>query len=390
MASVASESKSKSKKNDVLTSFKSEENGVLSFTLENVNVSIANAIRRTILSDIPTLVVHCFPHNENQATFHKNTSRLNNEILKQRLSAIPIHIKDHDLPYSELVIEINVKNQSENTINVTTEDFKIKNLTTGKYLQDSAVRKIFPPCPITGDYIQFARLRPEVSTVSPGEELNITAKMSLHTASEDGSYNVASTCAYKFSPDKIRQDEAWQSKLLEISEEEKKDADVIGLLQQNWYNHEGLRYFRKNSFDFKVETIGVFDNNELVTKACDILKSKLMSFSEMAMNDLSVEKSLNTLQHSVDITLPNTGYTIGKIIEYMLHNNYYVGEKAKLFSYVGFSKPHPHDDDSIIRVAFVEKPNNEDATIEVVTKGLVKVACDEAIQIVEEIRKDFA
>ena len=35
----------------------------------------------------------------------------------------------------------------------------IKNITSGKYLQDSAVRKIFPPCPITGDYIVFARLR---------------------------------------------------------------------------------------------------------------------------------------------------------------------------------------------------------------------------------------
>lgn len=374
---------------DVLTSFKNEENDVLSFTLENINVSFANGIRRTILSDIPTLVVHCFPHNENQATFHKNTSRLNNEILKQRLSSIPIHIKDHDLPYTELLIEINVKNQSENTINVTTEDFKIKNVTTGKYLQESAIRKIFPPCPITGDFIQFARLRPEVSTVSPGEELSISATLSLHSAVEDGSYNVASICAYKFTPDKIKQDAGWQNKLLEISEEEKKDTDVFALLQQNWYNHEGLRYFKKNSFDFKVETIGVFDNNELVTKACDILKNKLIAFSEKAIDDLPVEKSLSTLQHSVDITLPDTGYTVGKIIEYMLHKNYYAGEKVKLFNYVGFLKPHPHDDDSIIRVAFVEKPTNEEATIEVITKGLVKVACDEAVQIIEKIRTSF-
>ena len=41
------------------------------FTLKNTNVSIANAIRRTILEDIPTIGFKTFPHNENQATFHK-------------------------------------------------------------------------------------------------------------------------------------------------------------------------------------------------------------------------------------------------------------------------------------------------------------------------------
>ena len=34
-----------------------EENGILRFQLQNTNVSFANAIRRTLLSDIPTLVM---------------------------------------------------------------------------------------------------------------------------------------------------------------------------------------------------------------------------------------------------------------------------------------------------------------------------------------------
>ena len=34
-----------------------ETKGVLQFTLENTNVSIANAIRRTILSDIPIVII---------------------------------------------------------------------------------------------------------------------------------------------------------------------------------------------------------------------------------------------------------------------------------------------------------------------------------------------
>lgn len=375
-------------KNSTLLSFKGEENGILDFTIESINVSFINGIRRTILSDIPTLVFHCFPHDQNDADIHTNTTRLNNEVLKQRLSCIPIHISDASLPYKELIVEINMKNDSENTIDVTTEHFKIKNISSGKYLQESAVRKIFPPCPITGDYIVFARLRPKVSTIAPGEELSISAKMSLHTAGEDGTFNVASTCAYKFTVDKMKQDQIWQNKLAEISSEEKADPDVLALLQQNWYNHEGLRYFKKDSFDFKLETIGVYTNEELVQKACEILIQKLKNIHDTIEDEGIIEKSISTIPNSVDIKLINTGYTVGKIIEYMLHKNNYQGEKEKNLTYVGFRKNHPHDEDSVIRMGMIERDGN-DGYNEVVVSN-TRFACNNAIEILTNIMTEFS
>ena len=375
-------------KNSTLLSFKGEENGILGFTIEGINVSFINGIRRTILSDIPTLVFHCFPHDQNDADIHTNTTRLNNEVLKQRLSCIPIHISDASLPYKELVVEINMKNESENTIDVTTEHFKIKNISSGKYLQESAVRKIFPPCPITGDYIVFARLRPKVSTIAPGEELSISAKMSLHTASEDGTFNVASTCAYKFTVDKMKQDQIWQNKLAEISSEEKADPDVLALLQQNWYNHEGLRYFKKDSFDFKLETIGVYTNEELVQKACEILIQKLKNIHDTIEDAGIIEKSISTIPNSVDIKLINTGYTVGKIIEYMLHKNNYQGETEKNLTYVGFRKNHPHDEDSVIRMGMIERDGN-DGYNEVVVSNM-RFGCNNAIEILTNIMAEFS
>ena len=385
MQSIATQEQSK---NSTLLSFKGEENGILDFTIEGINVSFINGIRRIILSDIPTLVFHCFPHDQNDADIHTNTTRLNNEVLKQRLSCIPIHISDASLPYKELVVEINMKNESENTIDVTTEHFKIKNISSGKYLQESAVRKIFPPCPITGDYIVFARLRPKVSTIAPGEELSISAKMSLHTASEDGTFNVASTCAYKFTVDKMKQDQIWQNKLAEISAEEKADPDVLALLQQNWYNHEGLRYFKKDSFDFKLETIGVYTNEELVQKACEILIQKLKNIHDTIEDAGIIEKSISTIPNSVDIKLINTGYTVGKIIEYMLHKNNYQGEKEKNLTYVGFRKNHPHDDDSVIRMGMVERDGN-DGYNEVVVSN-TRFSCNNAIEILTNIMAEFS
>jgi len=371
-----------------LVSFKGEENGVLEFSIADVNVSIVNAIRRTILSDIPTLVFNCFPHDKNDANIHINTSRLNNEILKQRLCCIPIHISDTSLPYKELVVEINMKNESENTIDVTTEHFRIKNTTTGKYLQDDAVKKIFPPCSLTKDYVLFARLRPQVATIAQGEEIAIDAKMSIHTAIEDGTFNVASTCAYKFTPDKIKQDEVWQNKLAEISAEEKNNPDIIALLQQNWYNNEGLRHFKKDSFDFKLETIGVFTNEELIRKACEIIITKLTTISQKSINDLSVEKSVSTIPNSVDVVLEGEGYTIGKIIEFVLNKNYY--QDVKLLSYVGFRKNHPHDEDSIIRMGLnYDSSDTDQPPLITAGRGLMKKACDEAIIIMTGIMDEF-
>ena len=64
------------------------------FTLSGVNVSLANAVRRIILSEIPLIVFKTSPNEKNKCNIITNTSRLNNEIIKQRLSCIPIHIKD--------------------------------------------------------------------------------------------------------------------------------------------------------------------------------------------------------------------------------------------------------------------------------------------------------
>ena len=59
--SKSEEAKSTPKSNSYI-SFKNEQDGILHFTLDNINVSFVNGIRRTILSDVPTLVFNCFPH----------------------------------------------------------------------------------------------------------------------------------------------------------------------------------------------------------------------------------------------------------------------------------------------------------------------------------------
>ena len=119
------------------------DDNYLKFTLSGVNVSIANALRRIILSEIPTIVFRTTPYEENRVDFKLNTSRMNNELIKQRLSCVPIHITDTDFEYMDYVVEADLTNDTDSIIYLTTADFKIKNTKNDKYLSEGQVKKYF-------------------------------------------------------------------------------------------------------------------------------------------------------------------------------------------------------------------------------------------------------
>lgn len=328
-----------------------EADDTLSFTLET-NVSIANAIRRTILSDIECVVFKTSPHAENMVDIHVNTTRMNNEILKQRLTCIPIHISDSDFPLDQFVVEVDVENTTDILHFVTTKDFNVKDVTTGNFITDEQRDEIFPPSKITGDYIDVIRLRPKLTSNGQGERIHFTAKLSMGFARDDGGFNVVSCCTYGNTPDRELIHEKWKEynvKLLESGDNE----DTIVSKKADWYILNSQRHYIENSFDFKLETIGQYSCRKLVDMSIDVIKARLLKIREdIVINGTNLIKPTNkTLDNGYDILLYNEGYTIGKSIEYMLNHKYFVSEK--ILEFCGFSKDHPHIDMSYITIGFV-------------------------------------
>ena len=235
----------------------SEENYTLKFRLSNVNVSLSNALRRIILSEIPTIVFRTTPYSENKATIYTNTTRLNNELIKQRLSCIPIYITDTEFPYQDYLVEINIKNDTNTIIYITTKDFKIKNIKTDTYLTESETRNIFPPNFISGDYIDFVRLRPRLSDTLPGEELHMECLLDIGTAKQDSAFNVAATCCYGNTLDPVKINEIWTNKAKEMKSEGETE-DLIRYAHKDWILLEAKRYVIPDSFDFTIESVGPF------------------------------------------------------------------------------------------------------------------------------------
>lgn len=362
----------------VLSSISHDEE-TLRFTLANINVSLANAIRRTIISEVPTIVFRTSPHEENHADIKINTTRMNNEILKQRLSCIPIHITDTAFPLEDYVVEVHKKNDSDTIDFVTTEDFKVKNIKSEQYLTEADSKKIFPPSTITGDYIDIARLRPRISDDIGGEEFKMVAKFDIGTAKQDGAFNVACTCAYGATSDPIKINEMWSKKVSTLKSEGMSAADIEDE-KRNWLLLDAKRITTPDSFDFTIESVGVFSNINLVFKACHIIIDKIQLYeNDIQADDNLIQPSETTIPNSYDVILRNEDYTLGKILEYLLFTKYY----DKILTFCGFIKQHPHNPDSVIRLGF-KKPTE----IPEIVSYIVGV-CGSAKKIFEKLASEF-
>jgi DNA-directed RNA polymerase alpha subunit len=357
------------------------DNDSLKFTLSGINVSLANAVRRTMLSDIPNVVFRTTPNEQNKCNIMVNTSRLNNEIIKQRLSCIPIHIKsEDDFPINKYIIEVNVENTTDNIMFVTTQDFVIKDIVTGKPIPESKNREIFPADNITGYFIDFVRLRPKISDELQGEKIHLTCEFGIGTAKEDGMFNAVSTCSYGFTIDTALQD-AEIAKKRQTWKDEGKNEKEIQFETDNWKLLDGKRIFKKDSFDFIVQSIGVYNNNEILDITCKILIDNFSNFDSIIEKDeLEIRNSDNTMANCFDIILENEDYTIGKVFEYFLYTKFY---ETNILTFCGFKKMHPHDMYSIIRVAYTEPV--EKSTI----KGHLKECIIDAIEVYKKLKKEF-
>jgi DNA-directed RNA polymerase subunit L len=359
----------------------STDSDILRFTVSGINVSFANAIRRTIIGEVPTVVFRTSPHNQNRSEILVNTTRMNNELLKQRLSCIPIHIQDTSFPIDDYVVEVQKRNDSEVIEYVTTGDFRVRDIKTERYLSKAETQRIFPANSLTGDYIDFARLRPRISDEIPGEELNIVCGLSIGTAKQDGAFNVASTCAYGATVDAVAANTALTARLKELKAAGE-DQAAMDRIRMDWQALEAKRYIKPDSFDFVIETIGVFPNEELVVKACNVVMDKLRTFQELIEADGSVIQSLetsSTIKFGYDVQLINEDYTLGKVLEYVMYSKHF----GKILTYCGFRKPHPHRSESYLRLGFKTETGKPELT------AYLSNAAAVAIVVFERIAAEF-
>jgi DNA-directed RNA polymerase subunit L len=150
-----------------------------------------------------------------------------------------------------------------------------------------------------------------------------------------------------------------------------------------------------NEFEFVIKTIGQYTNYQLVYLACQILSKQLASLANqiesqiVPIHDSKNSRELgytsvtvSSMENSYDIILEEQDYTLGFLLEHFLFTLFYDNEED--LSYIGFKKYHPHDDYSVIRMAF----KKGDSAMLFVKQYLIR-ACMEAKRVLEAIQKKF-
>jgi len=331
------------------------------FRITGVDKSVVNALRRTLVGNIPIIVM-----KPQDCVITENTTRFTNEIIKARLACIPVHHSSSI--FDKFTISVNHTNQTQQTMYLTTDMFTVEK--AGKKYDD---KRLFPSYANTGldgkthmCYIDFIRLR-------PGETLSLSCDTSIGTANESGMYNSVGTCAYGCTQDKEASDRAYR----ESEGKSKEDWDLLN----------AKRYVVPNSFDFVLESIGVYTNDQLLRYAIVVLNAQFEYCKSLTTE--MVEESLTTIQNCFDVKITGDyhlkeltvhvdgDYTIGKMLEAQIFKRFH--DATNPITYVAFFKKHPHDKFGILRVAF------EGATAKTIVE-LVQQACDECVSILENLK----
>ena len=368
-----------------------EERGTTKFTLANIDVSVANAIRRTILTDLPVIAVRTETHAINQCRVEINTGQMHNEMLLQRISCVPVHTMDAEF-CDRYQLELDVANTGDVYLYVTTEPFRLRDLHSGQLIAPEKSQKIFPPDKITGDYIHLLTLQPAIGAI-PGEKIKLTARFQWTSAADNGMF-VAATAAYGYTQDTEKSREEWNRREAEMQAENVDEADIVAA-KSDFYNLDAARYFVPNSFDFSVQSIGVYGNMEAVQTACEYVRRKL---AELVLatdsNALPVFRSTETrtvggyesvvessMLNAYDIILENLDETVGNMLAYAAIALYYdESDEESEITYAAHKKMHPHNKYSVLRIALAKDEP-------MVIARIMKHACAEVERVLHDVQK---
>ena len=398
-----------------------KHNTHVEFELANIHYSTSNAIRRLMISSIKTVGFRTEPYKACDIKVIINDTPLHNQFALHRISMIPINIsKPENFDVDDYLFIINVSNNTNSIITITTEDFQIKKISTNKMLSREEVKKFFPPDPITGHYIYINRLKPkyfvpsknvskeviaemskDYNKLNIGEDImhfHIEGKASISTSTENGHYSSVACASYINTVDPEKALTGLKS-YMDAQNESAKLKNVTPMtlekLTRRFELTERARFFYTNEkeepnvFTFKIESVGVIPPLIIFHRAINILKDKIHNFISnlIAKNEnvISIKPSDN-LNGGYDLIVKDEDDTLGNIIQShlcMIYADYALPKDQRKLKYIGYKKPHPLEKYIIFAV------QGQTDNIDEIINDVIKVGCLEIIKMLNKIQNEL-
>lgn len=256
------------------------------FILKDVDLAMANSLRRTMLAEVPTLAIDL-------VEIDVNTSVLADEFLSHRLGLIPLNSEgieslsysrdctcDNYCPKCSVKLDLSAKCDTDSTMNVYATD--LAKTHNGSALGD----------PVTRD---ASRRGPLICKLRKHQELRITCIAKKGIAKEHAKWSPCAAIGFEYDPwNKLKHTDYWYEvdaneewpKSKNCEWEEAPDPDAP-------FDHRA----KPSNFYIDVETVGVLPPNEVFLRAIETLQLKLAGISVELNKD------------NVDTNEPSGGFT---------------------------------------------------------------------------------
>ena len=361
----------------VFKDLKRDTPNTIKFRLEPTQVSYANTLRRSMITDVETVGFKSDITDTGTTSdiiITKNSTPMSNEMLAHRIGLIPLHIeRPTEWNPSEYTFKLNVVNDSTIPLDVVAADIQVyKN--RGPEEDPLLVPSVqfFHPDPVTRDTALLAVLKGRVGTQEP-EALSFEAVATVGTGRQNAQFMpVTSRCAYGYTRDdsEERKKELFTTWLVNHKKvnatELESNSTRKGELEREFATMEIQRCYKMDergepySFDFIVESVGVLDPVYIVHRAIEVLQKKLLVYASIDSGDLPESLKIrpaDARMKGFDFIFQQEDHTLGNLLStWMEQNEYDAGE----ITFVGYKVPHPLRDEMLLRVG-VESGKDVDA-----------------------------
>lgn len=276
----------------------------------NFPLTFVNGMRRTLLSNVPTVVVR-------DVQILANTTQMPHEMLRHRLELLPINVLHTDASIiRDCVIELRLLPQPEDKL-ITTDDFVVDSGRAGVLMRD---RDLDTP-------LLFLRVR-------KGETVHVKAKLAV----EKGSQVCTASMAYHIDPERAKT--AKEKYVAEGNDPRVFDNFYI----QKSYSIDELG--RPNWIDLNVESVGVMTPNEIMKLAVNELRKEVDAWMSNALENVTREKEAGVYH----IKLDQGGHTVGALLQEVMYH-------SKDVTFVSYDIPHAMKPTMVLRFVTEKNPD---------------------------------
>ncbi len=345
------------------------------FVLENTTATVANTLRRCILTHTRSVGFRADLTNDKDPgiKIRKNTGIIFNEMLAHRITLIPVGVRDIDnFDPKRYECVLRVRNDTSGPVSgdtlrhVKAGDFVIREQQTDGVFAElgpEATAAMFPADPITKETTLITTLRPQWNSEQPAEEIDLTAYPIIGTGQTFIGFSPVSQCSYgnTLDEDPVRQDRffmEWLADYKKIVDPTSVEKAVIDNYRKEWETMAIQRCFlvdpatgEPNSFTFTVESVGVRPVPDIVAEGIRAVIRLVTPYTDAAtpLNEvgMTIQPTNNRMENSVDILFVDQEHTLGNLLQTMATEIYLdqqPGQNAPLdtpITFAGYKIRHP-------------------------------------------------